>query len=90
VESGGNQWACNYEKGGFSVGIAQIRQCRIDDYNKLSGKNYLLDDAFNPAISKEIFIFYARRIGNEERLIKAWNGSGPKTEVYYRKIKLKL
>lgn len=90
VESNGNAYAVNYEKGGFSCGIAQIRQIRIEHYNRISGKNYVLDDAFNPEISKEIFMFYAHRIGNEDKLIRAWNGSGKETYHYLNKVKERL
>ena len=90
VESNCNHWAVNYEKGGFSCGIAQIRQVRIDHYNKLTGKSYVLDDAFNSEISKEIFMFFAYRIGNEDKLIRSWNGAGPQTYKYLNKVKLRL
>lgn len=87
VESSGNRWAVNFEKGGHSVGIAQIRQVRIEHYNRLTGKDYILQDAFSPEISREIFMYFARRIGNEDKLIMAWNGSGPQTVGYLKKVK---
>lgn len=87
IESGGNPYAVNYEKGGHSVGLAQIRQVRIDHYNRLTGTNYTLDDCFRPEVSKEVFMYFARKIGNEDRLIRAWNGSGPATYEYLKKVK---
>ena len=69
-----------------SIGIAQIQQSRVDHFNRLTGKDYKHEDCFDAEISKEIFMFFARRIGNEEQLIKSWNGSGPMTEIYYRKV----
>lgn len=90
VESSGNRWAVNFEKGGHSVGIAQIRQVRINHYNRLTGKDYILQDAFDPEISREIFMYFARRIGNEDKLIMAWNGSGPETVEYLKKVKAVL
>lgn len=87
VESGGNPYAVNYEKGGYSVGLAQIRQVRIDHYNRLTGANYTLDDCFSLEVSKEVFMYFAHRIGNEDRLIRAWNGSGPQTIEYLKKVK---
>ena len=87
VESNCNPWAVNYEKGGFSCGISQIRQCRIDHYNQLSTNCVQLDDVFDPEISKEIFMFFAHRIGNEDKLIKAWNGAGEQTYHYLSKVR---
>lgn len=83
VESGGNPdafcWDVNNQP---SVGISQIQPSRIAHYNRLTGKDYKLKDAFDPEISKEIFMFFAKRIGNEERLIRAWNGN-IKSEMTY-------
>ena len=87
VESSGNCYAVNYEKGGYSVGISQIRQVRIDHYNRLTGANYTLDDCFSPEVSKEVFMYFAHRVGNEDRLIRAWNGGGPATIRYLNKVK---
>lgn len=90
VESSGNRWAVNFEKGGHSVGIAQIRQVRIEHYNRLTGKDYILQDAFDPEVSREIFMYFARQIGNEDKLIRAWNGSGAQTVEYLGKVKARL
>lgn len=91
VESGGNRWAwCIDVNGKPSIGISQIQQSRIGHYNQLTGASYTLDDCFDPEISKEVFMYFAERIGNEEKLIRAWNGSGPATIKYYEKVKSKL
>ena len=90
VESSGNPYAVNYEKGGYSIGVVQIRQVRIDHYNRLTGANYTLDDCFSPEVSKEVFMYFAKRIGNEDRLIRAWNGSGPQTIEYLNLVKVWL
>jgi len=91
VESGGNPMAyCIDINGKPSVGIAQIQQSRISHYNRLTGASYNLDDCFDPEVSKEVFMYFAERIGNEERLIRAWNGSGPMTKKYYNKVKARL
>ena len=88
VESNGNPDAfCIDINGQPSVGISQIQPSRIAHYNRLAGTNYKLYDCFNPEVSKEVFLFFARRIGNEEKLIKAWNGSGWRTEIYLTKVK---
>ena len=87
VESSGNPDAWVIDTNGKpSIGIAQIQQSRVDHFNRLTGKDYKHEDCFDAEISKEIFMFFARRIGNEEQLIKSWNGSGPMTEIYYRKV----
>jgi len=88
VESNGNPDAfCIDINGQPSVGIAQIQPSRIAHYNRLAGTSYMLKDCFDPEISKEVFMYFARKIGNEERLIMAWNGSGPLTEIYLAKVK---
>ncbi|MEN6569020.1 MAG: transglycosylase SLT domain-containing protein [Rikenellaceae bacterium] len=88
VESNGNPDAFSIDINGQpSVGIAQIQPSRIAHYNRLTGHSYSLADCFDPEVSKEVFMFFAKRIGNEEKLIKAWNGSGPRTEIYYNKVR---
>lgn len=70
-----------------ATGAFQIRPIRLAAYNKATGKNYKLRDMFNYGISKEIFIYYAVQNGlNYEKIAKSWNGSGPKTEVYWRNV----
>lgn len=86
VESTNNPKAVNFEKNGYSIGIVQIRQIRVSDYNNRTGKSYTLKDCFDPDISKEIFMYYAHKIQDEERIIRRWNGSGPKTIEYYNKV----
>jgi len=90
VESSGNPFAYNKEED--AVGISQIREIRIRDYNKLTGKNYKLSEMFDPVKSKEVFMYYASKFSthNIERIAKRWNGSGPLTEIYWKKIKIKL
>lgn len=83
VESTNNPLAINQEEQAY--GIAQIRQCRIDHFNQLTGKKYTLQDCFNPVIAKEVFLRFAKP--NLERTAKRWNGSGPMTEIYWNKVK---
>lgn len=72
-----------------ACGIYQIRPIRLLDYNQRTGKNYQQQDLFREDISREIFMYYAQRIGPYEidKAIKQWNGSGPATEVYLNEIK---
>jgi len=90
VESRGNILAYNLRE--EATGAFQIRPIRLLDYNRRTGKNYKLEDCYNYEISREIFLFYAKRIGNEnvELIARKWNGSGKATEVYWGKVKLYL
>lgn len=72
-----------------AVGWFQIRQVRVDDYNKRRGTNYKLIDFFDYKLSKEMFLYYADG-KSFEQAAKNWNGSGPKTIDYWRKVKQKL
>ena len=87
VETKGNTQA--YNEFEHAAGIFQIRQVRIDDYNRLTGHNYTLYDMFNYENSQKVFLYFASTIGpyDFERIAKAWNGSGPKTELYWKRIK---
>ncbi|OFY74940.1 MAG: hypothetical protein A2V46_13475 [Bacteroidetes bacterium RBG_19FT_COMBO_42_7] len=87
VETMGNNLAYN----GFenAVGIFQIRQVKVDEYNRLTGRKFILTDMFEYANSEKVFLYFASRVGpyNFEKIAKAWNGSGPKTEFYWKRIK---
>jgi len=69
-----------------AVGGLQIRQCRVDHYNKLTGSNYTLIDMYDFNIAKEVFLYFAEG-KSFEQAAKSWNGSGPMTEIYWDKIK---
>jgi len=87
VETKGNTKAFNvYEN---AVGIFQIRQVRVDDYNRRTGSNYKLADMFDTSVSEKVFLFFASDLGpyHFEKIAKSWNGSGPKTEAYWRRIR---
>lgn len=89
VESKRNPLALNYEKGGYSVGILQIRQAKLEDFNRGTGKNYSLEDCFDPEISREIFYWHCTRYGptNLQAIARAWNGSGEATKEYWNNVK---
>ncbi len=72
-----------------AVGIFQIRQVRIDDYNRRTGSNYHLIDMFSQKLSEKVFLYFASLYGpyELEKIAKAWNGSGPMTELYWKRIK---
>ena len=85
VESRGNPLAYNPDEG--AVGAFQIRQIRVDDYNKKTNNNYKVEDFYDLELSRECFLYYARINKEPELIAKRWNGSGPKTIEYWRKVK---
>ena len=85
VESNGDNFAINVKE--QAIGAFQIRQCRIEHFNQLSGKNYKLEEMFDYSKAREVFLFFAKRLKDNERIAKRWNGSGPMTEVYWNKVK---
>ena len=69
-----------------AVGWFQIRQIRVDDYNKRTKSTYKLIDFFDYDLSKEMFLYYAQMYDDWETIAKRWNGSGPMTEIYWDKV----
>ncbi len=69
-----------------AVGIAQIRPIRLLDYNRRTGKNYSLKEMHDIKKSREVFMYYAHRLKHPEKIIRKWNGSGPKTITYLHEI----
>ncbi len=98
IESNGNARAYHMEKNGHpSIGIAQIQQSRLDDFNRRTGHNYTLDDMYVPEIAKRIFIHYASEINpnNNERICREWNGGSKgmekeSTKSYWKLIQTRL
>jgi len=72
-----------------AAGYFQIRPIRIKDYNNRTGSNYTTKDMFDYKTSEKIFLYYASQIGpyNFERIAKNWNGSGPRTIYYWKRVK---
>ena len=87
VETMGNPLAYNEFEN--AVGIFQIRQVRIDEYNRRTGSNFALSEMYDPQLSEKVFLYFASRYGpyNLEKIAKSWNGSGPMTELYWKRIK---
>jgi hypothetical protein len=75
-----------------AVGVAQIRQIRVDDYNLRTGSYIKLEDCYNVEVSRRIFMYYAELYGVDhmDEAIKRWNGSGEKTDKYLEKVKQQL
>ena len=90
VESFGDTLAYNLTE--EAIGAFQIRPIRLLDYNQRTGNNYKTEDCYNYKISKEIFLFYAKRIGypHYELIARNWNGSGRTTLDYWEKVKAHL
>ena len=93
VESGKNAFAVGDKHLiGYSYGIAQIRQVRLDDYYQRTGIRYDVTDMYDTIKSKQIFMWYASQMGpyNMETIARRWNGSGEMTKIYWKKIKRHL
>ncbi len=90
VECGGNFNAYNVAE--EATGPFQIRPIRLSDYNKRTGERYILRDCYDFEISKKIFLYYANLTGypHYEKIAKDWNGSGPMTIDYWKKVKSKI
>lgn len=84
VESNGNLLAYNAEE--QAIGCLQIRQCRVEHFNQLSGKNYTLNDMYDYNKSVEVFTLFAYRLQDKELIARRWNGSGPMTDMYWNKV----
>jgi hypothetical protein len=93
LESSGNP---NAEGGANDVGLFQIIPDRLYNYNRRTGKNYSLNDRYNPEISREIFDFYAYQIGieNHEEIARRWNRASnwqdEKGAFYWKLVKKRL
>jgi hypothetical protein len=87
VESMGDTLAYNNIE--EAIGAFQIRPIRLLDYNQRTGNNYKSADCYNLKISKEIFMYYAKRIAlpDYELIARRWNGSGETTKDYWEKVK---
>jgi hypothetical protein len=90
IESMGNPLFYNEIEN--AVGIFQIRQVRVDDYNRRTGSKYALAEMYDVKKSEKVFLYFASlyKPHELERISKAWNGSGPMTELYWKKIKVFL
>jgi hypothetical protein len=75
----------NYEEGAH--GRYQIRQCKLDEYNKATGNHYRLQDCMEEKVSSRIFFWHMMQYNDTDTAIKRWNGSGPLTVIYLRNIK---
>ena len=78
----------------WSYGVAQIRQSRLDDYNRQSGNYLVLADMYSIEKSKQVFMWYASQYRPDqiEQISRCWNGGDRgmnklSTKPYFIKIK---
>lgn len=98
AESNNDPLAYHMEDNGHpSIGIVQIQQSRLDDFNKRTGNNYILTDMYVPENARIVFMHYTSEISpyNNERICREWNGgekgmTKKSTIKYWRKIKANL
>jgi hypothetical protein len=87
VESCNGKYTYNAKEG--AVGEFQIRLCRLQDYNKEMGTNYVLDDMYDYELSRKVFLHYTRG-RTYEIVARAWcsgeRGTKKASESYWRKI----
>jgi hypothetical protein len=88
VETQGNAFKVNILEGAY--GILQIRQCMLNDYNRITKSNYSLRDCFSVPVSRRIFYWHCCRYRDIETAARRWNGRGRQTDIYWQKIKQAL
>jgi len=91
VESQNNPMAYNKKEG--AVGIAQIRQIWLDDYEQRTGIHYELTEMYDTTKAKSVFMWHCSQYHHTEieRIVRTYNGgpSGMKKQTtikYYRKV----
>lgn len=87
VESEANPYV--YNKREKATGAFQIRPIRVKDYNQRIGETHKLIDFFDYEESFNMFLFYAQG-KSFEKAARSWNGSGPRTLDYWKRVKAKL
>ena len=88
VETGNNADTINYDEQAYGCG--QIRQGKLTDFNNATGKKYSLMDCLDESVSREIFLWHCSAYYDIETAAMRWNGSGPMTIEYWRKVKKEL
>lgn len=89
VESSGNPSAFNKKEKAY--GIAQIRQCRLNDYEHHTGISYKASQMVDSSLSRQVFYYYALQLSDPQAIARCWNG-GPQglkkksTLKYWRKV----
>jgi hypothetical protein len=91
VESENNPDKINIIEGAY--GIVQIRQCKLDDYNRATSDNYNLSAVVDKEVSREIFLHHCSLYKTAEEASRTWNGGPrgmdkPQTKMYWEKIRM--
>jgi hypothetical protein len=73
-----------------AYGCGQIRQPKLDDYNLATGDSLFLADCLEEPPSRKVFVWHCLRYHSIETAVKRWNGSGPATEIYWKKVTKQL
>lgn len=75
-----------------AAGVFQIRPIRLRDYNTRTGSKYTTNDLYDPKVSEKIFLYYASKeeSGDYGRIARGWNGSGPKTFEYWKRVRKEM
>lgn len=79
-----------YNESEQAVGWFQIRQIRVDDYNKRIGNSYKLEDFYDYELSRKMFLYYAQKYDSWETIANRWSGSGHMTINYWNKVQTYL
>jgi hypothetical protein len=88
VETGNNADTINYLEQAYGSG--QIRWSKLKDFNDATGRNYTLEDCLREPVSREIFLWHCSAYYDIETAAMKWNGSGPMTVEYWKKVKKEL
>lgn len=75
----------NYTEGAY--GRAQIRLCKLDEYNRATGSSFVLQDCMKEEVTRKIFMWHMMQYNDSETAVKRWNGSGPATITYWNKVR---
>ena len=88
VESSGNSLAYNPKEN--AVGAFQIRQIRIDEYNRLTGDNFALVEMYDYSKAIKVFMYYTSQFEpwQHREIARDWNKSV--TNKYWNKVRAEL
>lgn len=81
VESGGKSTAVNPKTG--ASGILQIMPIYVKDANRISGRNYTLEDRFDPDKSLEMFCIIQNHYNPDHDIEKAIRSHNPGAGDWY-------
>lgn len=74
VESKGDDFAVNEKEQAYGAG--QIRQCKLIDYNRANNAVLNLQDCFDEAVSRKVWLWHCSQYSDLETICRTWNG-GP-------------